>query len=172
MKLLISREWLRNKILTDPDVDTEAGSALAVLEGLGVTVPHAAENEATVGTEKVKQLRIALGVLIRQLRNRDRLSVLDLARRAQVAEDEIRSIEHDPHYLPRPRTIHQLAGHFRLPVRQLLMMSGATRTVDRGFYNEAVKFAAHADDVGDLDKHETQILYAFVKFINDREGHS
>jgi transcriptional regulator with XRE-family HTH domain len=169
MKLLVDRAWLRNKILTDPDIDTDAGVALAVLEGLGVSVPAATENEAAVGVEKVRQLRIALGALIRQLRNRDRLSVSDLAKQATVAEDEIRSIEHDPHYLPRPRTLHKLAGQFKLPVRQLLVMSGATRTVDRTFYNEAVRFAAHADDVAALDKHEMQILHAFVKFIDDRD---
>jgi transcriptional regulator with XRE-family HTH domain len=169
MKLLIGRDWLRNKILADPEVDTEAGVALAVLEGLGVTVPIGPKNEATLGPEKVRQLRIAFGALIRQLRNRDRLTVSDLAKKANVAEEEIRSIEHDPYFIPRPRTIHNLAGQFGLPVRQLMAMSGATRTVDRAFYNEAVSFAAHADDVGCLDNDETEILYAFVKFIADRE---
>lgn len=171
MKLLINREWLRNKILNDPDVDSEAGTALAVLEGLGVRVPPATENEAAIAEDKVRQLRIAFGAFIRQLRNRDRLSISELAKQAEVGEEEIRAIEHDPHYAARPRTIHKLAGQFKLPVRQLLVMSGATRTVDRVFYNEAVKFAAHADDVGVLDKDETEVLYAFVKFINDREGH-
>src|SRR5690348_16900094 len=114
MKLLVSREWLRSKILTDPDIDTEAGTALAALESVGVIVPSAGNNEAAGGAEKVKQLRIALGTLVRQLRNRARLSVSDLARVATVAEDEIRSIEHDPTFVPRPRTIHKLAAQFEL----------------------------------------------------------
>jgi len=33
IKLLVSREWLRNHILTDEDVETDAGSALTILGG-------------------------------------------------------------------------------------------------------------------------------------------
>jgi len=169
MKLLVSREWLRNKILTDPDTEIDAGSALMVLEALGVTVPVLAANEVVLADDRVVQMRIALGALIRQLRFQQKLSVAALARNAIVAEDEIRSIEHDPHYAPKPRTLHQLAGHFHLPVRQLMAMSGATRAIDRAFYNEAVRFAARADDLGALNSEDTNVLYAFVKYMNDRQ---
>jgi transcriptional regulator with XRE-family HTH domain len=171
MKLLVSREWLRTRIMADADVDTEAGTALAVLEGLGVTVPVAAEtNQAALAPDKRRELRIALGSLIRQLRFHNGLSVSSLAGEAQIPEDEIRLIEHDPHHSPKPRTLYRLANRFNLPVRQLTVMSGATRTVDRHFYNEAVQFAAHADDLVVLDDNETKVLYAFVKYMNEREG--
>lgn len=170
MKLMVSREWLREKISNDPDFDTEAGTALAVLEGLGMVVPPSTtSNEALLVDEKVKQLRVALGALMRQLRLHEKQSVAELAKTAVVREDEIRLIEHDPHYVPKPRTLHQLAIHFKVPARQLIQMSGATRTIDREFYNQAVKFAAMSDDLVELNKDELEVLYAFVKYMNERE---
>jgi transcriptional regulator with XRE-family HTH domain len=171
MKLLVSRQWLRDRIATDPDIETDSGAALAVLEDFGVIVPPLPQQ--TVGTiapdQTVTQLRIALGTLMRQLRIKQRLSVAELARQASVDEDEIHGIERDPHFAPRPRTLHNLAQYHKLPIRQVIMMSGATRTVDRSFFNEAVRFAASSDDVSQLSSEELQGLYAFVKFLSDRD---
>jgi transcriptional regulator with XRE-family HTH domain len=172
MKLLVSRDWLRTKIATDPDIETDAGAALAALEGIGVMVPAVREREATaeVADEKVVQLRMALGTLVRQLRYRDNLSIDDLAQRASVSGDELRRIEHDPHYVARPRTLYQLAAEFHVPVRNLMQLAGATRTVDRVLYNAAVKFAARSDDLSSLSEAERQLLNVFVELLNEREA--
>ena len=171
MKLLVSREWLENKIATDPDIETDAGAALAALEGIGVLVPSNRSTSEAAGLpdEKVVHLRFALGALVKLLRHRDGVSVAELADRAQVPEEEVRGIERDPHHLPRPRTLHQLAKHFKLPVRHLMQMSGATRTVDRVLYNEAVRFAARSEDMSVLTDEERQALNAFVKLLVERD---
>jgi len=171
MKLLVSRDWLRNKIATDPDVETDAGAALAVLEGIGVTVPpeRSATEASGLPDEKVVHLRMALGTLVRLLRHRDKVSVADLADRVQVPEEEVRSIERDPHHVPRPRTLYHLAKHFNLPVRHLMQMSGVTRTVDRVLYNEAVRFAARSEDMSTLTDEERQALNSFVKLLVERD---
>ncbi len=171
MKLLVSKEWLRERIALDPDIETDAGVALAILEGIGVLVPSS--NEPVVSSESVEEtatrLRVALGTMVRQLRSRDKLSVGDLAQRIEVEPDQIRGIEHDPHFRPRPKTLHQLAKFFALPPRQVLQMAGATRSVDRQFYDEALKFAARSDDLTGLTAGEQEALYAFVQFLNERE---
>jgi transcriptional regulator with XRE-family HTH domain len=171
MKLLVSRDWLRNKISTDPDVETEAGASLAILEGIGmlVTQRQRIESVAAIHDEKASTLRAALSSLLRRLRQRDGLSVSDLAARARVGEQELRDIEEDLRYMPRPRTLHQLAGYFNVPIRQLMQMSGAIRTIDRVLYDAAVQFAAHSENVSRLTDEERQALNAFVKILNDRD---
>jgi transcriptional regulator with XRE-family HTH domain len=170
MKLLVSRDWLRNKISTDPDVETEAGAALTILEGIGmlVTQRQPAGTIPEISNEKVSRLRAALAALLRQLRQREKLSVAELAERAQVGEDELNSIEQDLRYMARPRALHQLAGYFNVPVRNLMQMSGAIRTVDRVLYDAAVQFAAHSESMSRLTDEERQALNAFVKVLNER----
>ncbi len=170
MNLIVSREWLKNKIVTDPDLETDAGLALALLEGVGVLVPsdRSAGEVALLPDDRVVQLRYALGALVRLLRHRDELSIAELADKAKVAEEEVRGIERDPHYMPRPRTLHHLAKHFSLPVDHLMQLSGAKRTVDRVLYNEAVRFAARSEDMSTLTDEERQALNAFVKLLVER----
>jgi hypothetical protein len=96
------------------------------------------------------------------------LSVAQLAERADVPEDELRQVEHDPHYTARPRLIHQLSAYFSVPLVTLSQMAGATHDIDRFLYNEVVKYAANSDDVGTLSSEERAVLDAFVAMLNAR----
>lgn len=160
MKLLISKDWLRRKIAADRDVDIEAGQSLS-MDGPEPDV-------AVIGEQKSVQLRVALGVLVRQLRLREGLSVAELAERAQVSEDELRRVEHDPHYTAKPRLIYQLSGHFNVSLSFLSQMAGTTHAVNRSLYNEAVRYAARSDDVSALTEEERRDLDAFVALLNER----
>jgi len=160
MKLLISKDWMRRKIAADRDIDVEAGQSLSA-EG-----PQA--DVAVLGEQKAVQLRVALGVLVRQLRLRDQLSVADLAQHAQVSEDELRRVEHDPHYTARPRLIFQLSQYFKVSLTNLSQMAGRTHAVNRSLYNEAVRYAARSDDVSALTDEERRDLDAFVALLNAR----
>lgn len=161
MRLHFSREWLRNKISTDPEVEVEACSALRVLP--------TDSSEVVMGERNVVQLRLALGVLVRQLRLRDQLSVAELARKAQVSEGELRSIEHDPHYTAKPYLLFQLSEFFDVPLTKLSQMAGATRSVNRVLYNDAVRYAARSDDLDSLSEEELRDLNAFVALLQRRE---
>jgi len=170
MKLLFSNDWLRRKILTDPDDDPEAGPPLvgsAEIEGESRNEPQEA-TAAVMGDRNVVQLRIALGVLVRQLRSKEGLSIAELAERAHLSEDELRRVEHDPHYTARPRLIYQLSQYFKVSLSTLSQMSGATHAVDRKLYNAAVKYAARSDDVSTLTKEERETLDVFVGMLNER----
>jgi transcriptional regulator with XRE-family HTH domain len=166
MEMLISRDWLRRKIEADPDVETEAGVPSALLENLGMFLPPELQD---VAEEKVIRLKEAFGVLIRQLRRRDGLSVDQLARKARVDEHELRQIECDVHYRPRPRTVHQISAVFDLPERAMMMLSGATITHDRSFEEQALRFAAKSSDMSSLNRDELRVLREYVKFLAESQ---
>lgn len=161
MKLHFSRDWLRSKISSDPDVEVEACSALRA--------PPVEAPEVIMGERNVVQLRLALGVLVRQLRLREQLSVAELARKAHISEDELRSVEHDPHYTARPYLLFQLSEFFDVPLTKLSQMAGATHAVNRSLYNDAVKYAARSDDLDSLTDGERRDLDAFVALLQSRE---
>lgn len=160
MKLHFSRDWLRSRISSDPDVEVEACSALCV--------PLAEAPEVVMVERNVVQLRLALGVLVRQLRMREQLSVAELARKAQISEDELRSVEHDPHYTAKPYLLFQLSEFFDVPLTKLSQMAGATHAVNRSLYNDAVKYAARSDELDSLTDEERRDLDAFVALLQSR----
>lgn len=161
MKLLISKDWLHRKIVADRDIDIEAGLPLPT------EVPE--PDVAVIGEQKAVQLRVGLGVLIRQLRLRDGLSIAELAQSAQISEDELRRVEHDPHYTARPRLIFQLSHYFKVSLTNLSQMAGTTHAVNRSLYNEVVRYAARADDVSALTDEERRDLDLFVSMLNERD---
>lgn len=160
MKLHFSREWLRNRISSDPDVEVEARSALRAAP---------ADADSVMGERNVVQLRLALGVLVRQLRLRERLSVAELAQQANISEDELRCVEHDPHYTAKPYLLFQLSTFFKVPLEKLSQLAGATHAVDRSLYNDAVRYAARSDDLVSLTDEERRGLDAFVALLQSRE---
>lgn len=166
MKLHFTNDWLRRKIAADSDVDIEAGPSI---DGTDRHLRLAHVNNAPTAENRTRvQLRIGLGVLVHKLRIRDGLSIAQLAERANVAEDELRQVEHDPHYTARPRLIHQLSEYFSVSLVTLSQMAGATHDIDHVLYNEVVKYAAHSDDVGTLSSDERAVLDSFVAMLNER----
>ena len=160
MKLLFTNEWLQQRIAADPDADPEAGPSITgTSEGAHV---------ATIGEEKAVRLRIALGVLVRQLRMKEGLTLALLAERAEILEDQLRQVEHDPHYTASPRLIFQLSKYFNVSLVMLSQLSGATHTVERSVYNAALKYAACSDDVSTLTVEERETLDVFVAMLNER----
>lgn len=163
MKLLFTNEWLRRHAASDPDDEPTAGGPCA-----SATHEMPGEDVSVMANRNVVQLRIALGVLVRQLRLKEGLSITVLAERAGVSEEELRRVEHDPHYTARPRLIFLLSEYFKVPLSKLSQMSGSTHAVDRDLYNTAVKYAAHADDVSTLTPEERQALDTFVAILHER----
>jgi len=172
VKLMFSTEWLRRKIATDPDLEVEAGMPLLATDEVGkkCEIERQSEKIAIIEGRNAVQLRIALGTLVRQLRLREGLTMNELAERANVPVDELRQVEHDPHYTAHPRMLHQLSEYFHVPLHNLAQMSGATHAVDRVLYNKAVKYAAHSDDVSTLMNEELEALNEFVAMLIEHGG--
>jgi len=162
MKLHFTNDWLKRNILSDPDMEPGAGAYEATAGDLVRSEP---EKVVALRPRTAVQLRIGLGVLVRQLRYRDGLTISALADRAHVSEEELRQVEHDPHYTARPRLIFQLSDYFGVPLTKLSQMAGTNKVVDRSLFNEVVRYAAHSDDVSTLTQDERAALNAFVELL-------
>lgn len=172
MSPLFPKEWLRRKIDSDPDIEVEAGPDLndwALLGGLDDEILQE-ENLATVRDRHVIPLRMSLGLLVRQLRLRDGLTVEALAKEAEVSEEELNQVEHNPNYTARPRLIYNLSEYFEVRLEDLSQLAGTTRKVDRKLYNTAVKYAAMSDEAAVLTEEQREILDGFVAMLNERYG--
>ena len=172
MRLLFPKEWLRRMIDSSPDVEVEAGPELndwALLGGLDDETLRE-ENLANVKERQVIPLRMSLGMLVRQLRLRDGLTVEALAREAQVTEEELNQVEHNPNYTARPRLIYNLSEYFEVRLEDLSQLAGTTHKIDRKLYNTAVKYAALSDAAADLTKEQREILDQFVSMLQERWG--
>ena len=165
MKLLFSNEWAQRTIAADSDVDVSAGMALEdLLEHMDQEVQRL-DVKAVLPERNVVQLRVALGTVVRGLRVKHHLSIEELAHKADISEEELRKVEHNPHYTAHPRLISNLSAYFDVALSQL---SGATTVIDRTLYNDAVKYAARADDLSTVTSEEREALDAFVALLNER----
>lgn len=161
MEMLVSRDWLRRKIEADPDIENDVGNPIEALEDIGMFLPAELSSE----DEEIVELKHVFGVLIRQLRRSEQLTIEELARKARIEIEELKLVEHDPHYRPRPRVVHQLAEYFDVPSRSLMKLSGATISRDRALQEHAMKFAAKSDDLSKLTQEEQILLNEFVKYL-------
>ena len=128
------------------------------------------ENLATVGDRQVVPLRISLGLLLRQLRQRDGLTVEELAERANVSEEELKQVEQNPQYTAPPRLIYNLSSYFEVRLEDLSQLAGATSTVNRKLYNAAIQYAAKSNEFAILTHEQSEILDVFVATLNERHG--
>jgi len=118
--------------------------------------------------DNIVLLHKGLNSLLVMLRRRDSLDEGELAKKAEVDEDEIRRIEYDPNYLPSPRTIYRLEKTFSLPSGVLAKLSGAIKFHSPVLEERAVEFAANAKTIGKLTKAERDLLNDFVKFLTQQ----
>jgi len=164
MKMLISQDWLQRRIDSDPWVDTDAGAPIAVLTSLGMFIAPELLGDTA---ERPERASYSFGVFIRQLRRRDSLTIEALAKKARVDADELRQIEHDPHFRARPRLVHQLSSLFKIPERSMMTLAGAMVANDNRIEEAAERFAAMSDDMSKLTRDERKLLNDFVKFLSE-----
>lgn len=114
-------------------------------------------------------LTVAFGLLVKLSRRAKRLSVEELAEKLSVDADELQCIEHKPEFRARPRTISKVANFFELPVAEVMKLAGAAVSNDVSFNSNALKFAAHSDDMAALTREEQEALKSFVRYLRDKE---
>lgn len=165
MNLHISREKLRERMLKEPDYEVEAGLPIRDFEVLSIFVPN---DLATIRNLNVREMSLAFGSLIRLSRRREGLSVEGLAEKARIDLAELLAIEQEHGYIPKPRTVHQLAVFLKLPEQKLMKLSGATITRDQQLQKAAVRFAAKSNsDLTKLSRQEEELLNDFVKYLSE-----
>ena len=162
MKLHFTSEWLRSHIENDPDIECEAGIPLLGAEPLNQFVdaaPHAPQEDVP------KQKTVVLYQLVRQLRRRDRLTRAKLAAKIRIDTQEIETIEAQPEYVPKPRTVHQLAQYLGVPAKAVEQLTSAAHAQDNGLAEAAHRFAASSDDLSKLTRAEKKHFDDFVKVL-------
>jgi HTH-type transcriptional regulator, competence development regulator len=148
-------------------MECEAGGPAALLEDLGMFLPAELVQDGEDPT--IVQLHYAFGTFVRMLRRGEGLTLTELAGEVRVDEEELRAIERDPHHKPRPRTVHQLAGRFKIEPHRMMKLSGATANTNRKLHDEALRFAAKSDDIARLTPDEQRMLSEFVKYVNESQ---
>jgi len=161
MKLNLNKSWYENRIPKEKDL--EVGLGFPFKEEIADTGKQAAQFEP----EEFVELH-AFGGLIQFLRRDRMLSIEQLASRAQIDPLEILTIERDAKYLPKPRTVHQLAQFFKLPERPLLKLSNVTTDHSEKLRDAAVRFAANSTKVMELSREERAALSEFVDFLSSQ----
>jgi HTH-type transcriptional regulator, competence development regulator len=114
-------------------------------------------------------VRLAFSTLISYRRRALRLTIESLAEKAKVEVDELLQIEEDTGYVPEARTVHQLANQLKLPIPQLLVLSGNARSANTELTEAAVRFAARSRAVEKLNREQSEALNEFVKVLVEQK---
>ena len=162
MKLHFTTESLKEQILRDGVVDVEAG--IPLLEGAPLErfIPR---EEGIMSSKKEGASAPVLRVLVHQVRRRDGMSIAKFADTLRVEAVEIETIENDPGYTPRPRTLHQLATYLGVSASAVQSLTPDAVVRNDNIEHAAVKFAASSDDLTALSKSERRNLNDFVKVL-------
>jgi len=112
---------------------------------------------------------IAFGRFVHLSRRQLRMSVEELAARAEIDPSEIVSIESDPDYVPEPSAVHQLAKVLQVPSKNLMQLARLTTPKDPRMIEETVRFAAHSESIAKLTSAERQALEHFVAVLNQEK---
>ena len=162
MKLHFTSDWLRSHIENDPDIECEAGFPLLGAEPLNQFVGAAShapqENEPELKTAVLFQL-------VRQLRRWDGLTRAQLAAIIRIDAKEVEAIEAQPEYVPKPRTVHQLADYLGVPAKAVEQLTSAAHAPSDSLAEAAHRFVASSDDLSKLSKAEKKLLDDFVKVL-------
>ena len=160
MKLSLDMNWYKTRIAQEGDLDVTAGVPLEEYDNTRAGTEQPAQQ-----TEDVVLGLHVFGSLVQMLRRERKLSIEQLAATAHVDAVEIVAIERDPRFVPKPRTVHQLANCFRLPDRALAKLSNITTVHSSQLKDAAIRFAANSESVMELNREERQALADFVKFL-------
>lgn len=163
MKLELTKKWFEKNLPHDnPEV--------------GAGVPAQADEQQCesedLGSQREDDFAeaYAFGALVQLLRRDRKLTVDQLAAAVQVAAPELISIEFDPKYIPKPRTVFQLSKYFELPDRPLMKLANVTTVHSDKLRDAAVRFAASSSKIMELSREERAALAEFVHFLASQEA--
>ena len=170
LNINITPEWASAQAKLEPE------SGVTSVGGLAHRIGGLEEVSGRVGQEGTETLsaptmsadprRQSLGKFIELSRRQLRLSVEQLADKANVDLAELLAIEKAEDILPETRTVYQLAKVLRMRVEPLLELAGLVVTKSVGLTESAVRFAARSEPMDALTKEEEEALNWFVKELS------
>ncbi len=153
------------------DADYE-GHSLSMLSRIAKALNKSIKVQVVSKTKKTDTVRYAFPELMSKLRRKRGLKVSELAKKSDIDESEIHSMEHDISYDPDPLTLYKLSKFYKIPQRQLGMLAGVIKEVPEGIREEASRFAAKSDSFSKLTNEEKRALDKFVRFLKLRGNDS
>ena len=149
-----NRDWLRKMAAKEDNAVISAGGLAAELEE---RMPPAQHTSIPVFARLI------------ELRRRERrLTIEQLASRADIDVEEILAIESGERSDLEPRTIYQLAKVLDLPAPRLLQLSGMAHTKSNALGEAVIRFAARSKTGEKLTKEEHEALEEFVRFLDSK----
>jgi transcriptional regulator with XRE-family HTH domain len=112
--------------------------------------------------------RLAFAKFVQLSRRRLRMTVEELAQRADVGVDDIVSIEEGCDQPPEPRSIYKLATVLKVPQARLMELSGLAEPRDPSLQKAAIKFAAQSEPMEKLSPAEANALEELIKVLAER----
>jgi HTH-type transcriptional regulator, competence development regulator len=138
-----------------------------MISAIGLQQLHA--KKAQESNPAGEPVGFAFSTLISYRRRALRMTMEDVAKRARVELDELLQIEENSGYVPEPRTVHKLADLLKLPIPQLLVLSGNATSASTELTEAAVRFAARSRAVEKLNREQTDALNEFVKVLVEQK---
>jgi HTH-type transcriptional regulator, competence development regulator len=165
-----TREWTEAQAKVEPESGITSVGGLAhrigELEQVGNPARPAGTETLSVPATSADPKRQSLGKFIELSRRRMRLSVEQLADKANVDLAELLAIEKAEDILPEPRTVYQLAQILRMRVEPLMELAGLVVPKSIALTESAVRFAARSEPMDALTKEEEEALNWFVKELS------
>jgi transcriptional regulator with XRE-family HTH domain len=156
MKMNTDRNWLLTKAEQEDGCMVSVGGLVTALEG------------KTQAPDNVIPLKVAFSRFLLLARRERKLSLERFAEATDVDLAELLKIEAAEHYVPSPRTVHQVASFLKVPARKLMALAGLLQVKDAQFQNESLRFAARSEPVETLSPEEHSVYEEYVKFLCER----
>jgi transcriptional regulator with XRE-family HTH domain len=165
MKFELTKDWC----VRMAQLEMEAGSDMEIGSNPAIRAASPEVRAIALQISDVPDANVAFGRFVRLMRRSRRQSIEHLADEAEVELSELFEIEEDNHHRPEPRTVYQLANHFRVPTGKLMQLAGLSAPKDNRLFEEAIRFAARSEVVEDLSEIERAALEAFVAVLSEKQ---
>jgi transcriptional regulator with XRE-family HTH domain len=160
MKFSTNRKWLERRADQEDRHFISVGGLISTLDPTCQTELTSTQNVETTKTVFVRLLQLA--------RRERRMSLEELAEKADIDLAVLVKIETDEAFEPDLRTVHQLAAVLDLPPKKLMVLAGLLHMKDAGLQQASVRFAARSEPIGNVSPEEHAALEEYVKFLNEQ----
>jgi transcriptional regulator with XRE-family HTH domain len=164
---LAKRVGTTQSVISRLEDEEYEGHSLSMLQKIAEALGHTVSVNFVVKDKAKSDVRHAFHLFLRTMRKAKRLTVEQLAHKAGIDIEEIVFLENDESYRPDPLTLHRLSKFYDVPERKLLVLAGAVRDVPEMVREQASRFAAHSDGIGELSREEKEALDEFMCFLKD-----
>lgn len=170
MTIEFTKDWCLAMARLEAGMEVGAGTtAIDPVFTQEVEAVRHGETSAALADSDGDESRLALGRFVTLMRRRGRLSIEQLANKADIEIGDLLSLEKDAHHIPEVRTIYRLAMVFGVSQKKLMGLSGLTRPKDVRYVGEAVRYAARSESISELTAEEAAALDGLIALLSEKD---